>query len=307
MTTTATATHRCLAADEEEWILSAIYRREVRSYFCGMTGAIFMAFILCMTGIYMTVYNLMGGYPNFEVALSGMAFVFLIAVPVLTMRSFSEEKHARTDQLLYALPLSMTAVVMAKFLAMVTVLAIPVGVMCLYPLLLATFGTVSLGSAYGAILAFFLLGCALVSIGMFLSSLTESQVIAAVLGVAAMLFCYLMNGIAGLIPTTAAASFVAFLLLACAVGLIVQAVTKDTTAALTVTAVLVFGIAGLYFWKSELFAGTFPKLLQSLALFDRLSDFTNGIFDLTAIVYYLSVCGLFCFLTVQSMEKKRFA
>ncbi len=287
--------------------MGAIYRREVRSYLCGMTGTIFMAFLLCMTGIYMTVYNLMGGYPSFETALSGMVFVYLIAVPVLTMRSFSEEKHARTDQLLYALPLSMTSIVMAKFLAMVTILFLPIVVISLYPLLLATFGTVSLGSAYGAILAFFLLGCTLVSIGMFLSSLTESQVIAAVLGVAAMLFCYLMNGIAGLIPTTAQASFVGFLLLSCVLGLIVQSVTKNATAALTTTGVLVLVIALLYFWKSDLFAGTLPNLLSALALFDRMSDFTNGIFDLTAIVYYISVTGLFCYLTVQSMEKKRFA
>lgn len=287
--------------------MGAIYRREVRSYLCGMTGAIFMAFLLCMTGIYMTVYNLMGGYPSFEASLSGMVFVYLIAVPVLTMRSFSEEKHAKTDQLLYALPLSMNAVVMAKFLAMATILFLPTAVICLYPLLLSTFGTVSLVSAYGAILAFFLLGCTLVSIGMFLSSLTESQVIAAVLGVAAMLFCYLMNGIAGLIPTTAQASYIGFLLLACAAGLIVQSVTKNSTAAVTATGVLVLVLSILYFWKSELFAGTFPKMLSALALFDRMSEFTNGIFDLTAITYYITVTGLFCYLTVQSMEKKRFA
>lgn len=287
--------------------MGAIYRREVRSYLCGMTGAIFMAFLLCMTGIYMTVYNLMGGYPSFEASLSGMVFVYLIAVPVLTMRSFSEEKHAKTDQLLYALPLSMNAVVMAKFLAMATILFLPTAVICLYPLLLSTFGTVSLVSAYGAILAFFLLGCTLVSIGMFLSSLTESQVIAAVLGVAAMLFCYLMNGIAGLIPTTAQASYIGFLLLACAAGLIVQSVTKNSTAAVTTTGVLVLVLSILYFWKSELFAGTFPKMLSALALFDRMSEFTNGIFDLTAITYYITVTGLFCYLTVQSMEKKRFA
>ena len=287
--------------------MGAIYRREVRSYLCGMTGAIFMAFLLCMTGIYMTVYNLMGGYPSFEASLSGMVFVYLIAVPVLTMRSFSEEKHAKTDQLLYALPLSMNAVVMAKFLAMATILFLPTAVICLYPLLLSTFGTVSLVSAYGAILAFFLLGCTLVSIGMFLSSLTESQVIAAVLGVAAMLFCYLMNGIAGLIPTTAQASYIGFLLLACAAGLIVQSVTKNSTAAVTTTGALALVLSILYFWKSELFAGTFPKMLSALALFDRLSEFTHGIFDLTAITYYITVTGLFCYLTVQSMEKKRFA
>ena len=178
---------------------------------------------------------------------------------------------------------------------------------CLYPLLLSTFGTVSLVSAYGAILAFFLLGCTLVSIGMFLSSLTESQVIAAVLGVAAMLFCYLMNGIAGLIPTTAQASYIGFLLLACAAGLIVQSVTKNSTAAVTTTGALALVLSILYFWKSELFAGTFPKMLSALALFDRMSEFTNGIFDLTAITYYITVTGLFCYLTVQSMEKKRFA
>ena len=287
--------------------MGAIYRREVRSYLCGMTGAIFMAFLLCMTGLYMTVYNLMGGYPSFEASLSGMVFVYLIAVPVLTMRSFSEEKHAKTDQLLYALPLSMNAVVMAKFLAMATILFLPTAVICLYPLLLSTFGTVSLVSAYGAILAFFLLGCTLVSIGMFLSSLTESQVIAAVLGVAAMLFCYLMNGIAGLIPTTAQASYIGFLLLACAAGLIVQSVTKNSTAAVTTTGALALVLSILYFWKSELFAGTFPKMLSALALFDRLSEFTHGIFDLTAITYYITVTGLFCYLTVQSMEKKRFA
>ena len=97
------------------------------------------------------------------------------------------------------------------------------------------------------------------------------------------------------------------LALACALGLIVQSVTKNSTAAITTTAVLVLIIAVLYFWKSELFAGTLPKLLSALALFDRMSDFTNGIFDLTAITYYISVTGLFCYLTVQSMEKKRFA
>lgn len=287
--------------------MGAIYRREVRSYLCGMTGAIFIAFLLCMTGIYMTVYNLMGGYPNFEISLSSMVFVYLIAVPVLTMRSFAEEKHARTDQLLYALPLSMSAVVMAKFLAMATVLAIPVVIISFYPLLLASFGTVSFASAYGAILAFFLLGCALISIGMFLSSLTESQVIAAVLGVAAMLFCYLMNGLAGLIPTTAGASFAGFLLLACAAGLIVQATVKNTAFSMTVTAVLVMIISVLYFWNSALFEGALPQLMSALALFDRLDEFTNGMFDMTAIVYYVSVTGLFCYLTVQSMEKKRFA
>ena len=287
--------------------MSAIYKRELHSYFCGMTGPIFMAFLLLMTGIYMTVYNLMGGYPNFEIALSGVSFVFLIAVPVLTMRSLAEEKHARTDQLLYALPVSLTSVVMAKYLAMVTVLGIPVGVMCFYPLILNRYGNIAFASAYGSILAFFLLGCALISVGMFISSLTESQVIAAVVSVGVLLLTYLMAGLANMLPETAGASYAGFLAIAVLVGLIVHVMVKNSTVSMGVTAVLVAILSVLYFVKQDLFAGALPELLTALALFDRLYSFTNGIFDLTAIVYYLTVAALFVYLTVQSMDKKRWS
>ena len=287
--------------------MSAIYKRELHSYFCGMTGPIFMAFLLLMTGIYMTVYNLTGGYPNFEVALSGVSFVFLIAVPVLTMRSMAEEKHARTDQLLYALPVSLTSVVMAKYLAMVTVLGIPVGVMCFYPLILGQYGKVGFASTYGSILAFFLLGCALIAIGMFISSMTESQVIAAVVSVGVLLLTYLMSGLAGMLPETAGASYAGFLVAAILVGLIVQVMVKNSTVSMGVTAVLVVILSALYFFKQELFAGALPDLLESLALFDRMYSFTNGIFDVTAVVYYLTVAALFVYLTVQSMDKKRWS
>ena len=287
--------------------MSAIYKRELHSYFCGMTGPIFIAFMLLITGIYMTVYNLMGGYPNFEIALSGVSFVFLIAIPVLTMRSLAEEKHSRTDQLLYALPLSLSSVVMAKYLAMVTVLAVPVGVMCFYPLILGQYGTIGFASAYGSILAFFLLGCALIAIGMFLSSLTESQVIAAVLSVGVLLLTYLMAGLAGMLPETAGASYAGFLVIAILIGLIVQAMLKNSTVSMGVTAVLVVILSALYFFRQEMFAGALPNLLEALALFDRMYSFTNGIFDLTAIVYYLTVAALFVYLTVQSMDKKRWS
>ncbi len=287
--------------------MSAIYKRELHSYFCGMTGVIFMAFLLLMTGIYMTVYNLLGGYPSFEIALSGVSFVFLLAVPVLTMRSFAEEKHAKTDQLLYALPVSLTSVVLAKYLAMVTVLGIPVGVMCFYPLILNRYGTIGWAGTYGSILAFFLLGCALIAIGMFISSLTESQVIAAVVSVGVLLLTYLMSGLSSMLPETAGASYAGFLVIAVLVGLAVHVMVKNSTVSMGVTAALVVVTSLLYFLKDELFAGALPDLLSALALFDRLYSFTNGIFDVTAIVYYLTVAALFVYLTVQSMDKKRWS
>ncbi len=285
--------------------MMAIYRRELKSYFCGMTGAIFIAFLLLMTGIYMTVYNLAGRYPSFETALSGVSFIYLLAVPVLTMRSFAEEKHSRTDQLLYALPMSGSAVVLAKYFAMLTVLAIPVCVMAFYPLILCLYGTVTLSAAYSAIFAFFLLGASLIAIGMFISSLTESQVIAAVISVAVLLLCYLLTGISTLIPVTASASLAGFLLIALVIGAIVQLMIHNSGITVGVTAVLAVGVLGLYFIKPALFENALPEMLSSISLFDRMSSFINGMFDLTSVVFYLSISALFVFLTVQSFEKKR--
>lgn len=285
--------------------MSAVYKKELKTYFTGMTGPVFICFILLMTGIFTVVYNLQGLYPNFEVTVNQVVFVYLLAIPVLTMRSIAEEKHSRTDQLLYSLPMSVTSIVMAKYLAMVTVLAIPVCVMAFYPLILATFGTVHLASAYGMLLAFFLLGASLIAIGMFISSLTESQVIAAVVSLAVTLLVYFMSGLSNMISTDASVSLIGFLAIACVIGLIVNAMIRNTVLALSVTGVLALATVGVYLVDSTLFAGAIPDILSAISLFDRLTTFQNGMFDLTAIIFYLSVCGLFVYLTVQSMEKKR--
>ena len=285
--------------------MTAVYKRELRSYINGMTGAIFAGFVLLLAGIYMVVYNLMGLYPYFEVILSNVAFIYMFAVPVLTMRSIAEEKHSRTDQLLYSLPMSVSSIVLAKYLAMVTVLAVPCAVMCLYPLILASFGTVYFTTAYASLLAFFLLGCSLIAIGMFISSLTESQVIAAVVSLAVMVFINLMSGLANLIPATSGASLAGFIAIAVIIGMIVQVMIKSSVISVAVSVVLTAGCVLVYLGNPDIFEGAIPNLLSSLALFDRMGSFQSGMFDLTAIIFYLSVIALFVYLTVQSMEKKR--
>lgn len=138
--------------------MTAVFRREMGAYFHGVTGYLFMAFVLVFAGIYTMVYNLSGLYANFEYVLDAISFIYLIAVPVLTMRSVAEEKRQRTDQLLYSLPIRLVDVVAGKYLAMLAVLAAPTAVMGLYPLLLSRFGSVYLPTAYASLLAFFLLG-----------------------------------------------------------------------------------------------------------------------------------------------------
>ncbi|MBQ6990929.1 MAG: ABC transporter permease, partial [Clostridia bacterium] len=144
----------------------AIYQRELRSYFTGFVGYVFAAFILLFGGIYTMVINLSNGITNFEYVLGNMSFVFIIAVPVLTMRVLAEERKQKTDLLLYSLPRSMTAIVLGKYFAMLTVFAVPMGVMAVYPILLSMYGEINMAVAYSAILGFFLMGAVLIAIGM---------------------------------------------------------------------------------------------------------------------------------------------
>ncbi len=288
--------------------MKAIYKRELKGLFSNMTGYVFIAFILLMAGIYSIALNFTYGYPNFEYALSNMSFIFILVVPILTMRIFSEEKHNRTDQLLYYLPVKVPSIVLGKYLAMLTVYAIPTVFMMLYPVILSMFGTVNFKSAYSAQLGFFFLGAALIAIGMFVSSLTESQIISCVVSLGAILLSYLMTSITGLLPTTASGSLFCYILLFIAIALIIYFVTKNYFIAAVLAFLGTVGVSVIYFTDSSLLENSFPSLLNNLALFDVFyNNFVNGMLDMTAIIYYFTIVFVFSFLTVQTVEKKRWS
>lgn len=160
--------------------MKAIFKREFRSFFHNMTGPVFMAAIFVFMGIYFVAYNMVQGYPYFTAAMSGMSFIMLLAVPILTMRSFAEERKTKTDQLLLTSPVSVTKIVLGKYAAMLAVFG-NLYADSLYSADRHSFLRRRIDSAdYSAILGFFLLGAAYIAIGMFVSSLTESQIISAV-------------------------------------------------------------------------------------------------------------------------------
>lgn len=282
-----------------------ICKRELKSFFHSMTGWVFCAFLLLMTGIYFTAYNLNYGYPLFSYTLSAITFLFLIAAPLLTMRTLAEERKQKTDQLLLTSPVTVWQIVTGKYLALTAVFLIPVLVMCLYPLILAQYGDISFPTTYVSLLGFFLLGCTSLSVGLFFSSLTESQIIAAVGTFAALLVCYLIEGISGFFPQTADASFFSLAALVLAVCLLVYQMTQNLPIS------LLSGIAGegillaFYILKQNLFEGIIQKILNLFNITNHFSNFTGGILDFTGIVYYLSFIGVMLFLTVQTIEKRR--
>ena len=275
----------------------AIYKREVRSYFQSMVGCVFVAFLIAFTGIYFMAYNLTAGYPYFSYTLSGTLIVFIVGIPLITMRSFSEELTA---------PVSLWKVVLGKYLAMVTVIGIPNVIFCAFPLIIKAQGTAYLKVDYISIGVFFLLGCVYAAIGMFLSALTESQMIAFISTFGILLILYLWNGILSMLPSSAVSGLVGVLIILTLIVVYIYQMTGNIVIAGVIEAVGVIAGVVVYFVKSSLYENLLTKMLGRLALADVFTDITsNSIVDITGIALYLSLIVVFVFLTVQAIQKRR--
>ena len=287
--------------------MTAIYKREVKSYFNNVLGYIFCAFILLFIGIYTMAINLTGGSANFEYSIGNMAFIYMIAVPILTMRVIAEERKQKTDQLLYSLPMSMSEVVMGKFFALLTVLLVPTVISCIYPLILTAYGKINFFASYGTILAFFLLGSSLLSMGLFISSMTDNQITAVISTFVVVLINYYIVTLADYVSYSTTATFVAFTVLILLAALCIYFVTKNSVIAVLAAAAAEVALLVYKLINPDALYGVFPKLMGKISVFERFYNFPNGMFDLTSVAYFIIVTAVFLFLTVQSMEKRRWS
>lgn len=284
--------------------MSAVYRRELRAMFTSLTGALFTFFTLLIVGIYASVLHFSGGYASFEYCIGNLSYIFLFLVPLLTMRTFAEETRTGTDRLLHALPLRPVDVVLGKYFALVTVWGVPVTLMCGYPLLLTFYGTPDLATAYSSIFAFFLLGCALLAFGMFLSSLTEHQLIAAVICFGTLLLSYFLPSLAGYLSASGLAAFVILTFLIVTLIVLLRLFTKNIWLSVIVGGCLELPLIAVCLLDVSLLDGTVQVILGALSPFSRLDTFVYGVFDFSAVVYLLSVCFLFVFFTTLRFERR---
>jgi len=283
----------------------AIYKRDLKGFFTGMMGYVLLAFFLAVGGLYFTVMNLMSGYPDLSYTLYNNLFVLLVLVPLLTMRSFAEERRARTDQLLLTSPVPLWRIVLGKYLAVLSVFGMAVLVFALYPLIMSRGGAVSYRQSYAALLAFFLLGAACIAIGVFLSSLNENQIVAAVCSFFVLLLAYLMPSIQTLFTVGSALAMGVFLVLAVLGAAYAGWHSRSWGLGLGVFAVCCAAILVLFWLRSAALTSAFSSLLGALCLFSPFEKFVSGLFSLSAVVYYLSVTALFLFFTCQTLEKRR--
>ena len=182
----------------------------------------------------------------------------------------------------------------------------PLSVIALYPLIFARFGEVYLPAAYGSLLAFFLLGAALIAVGTFISSLTENQGFAAGIAIPVILLNYYSVSLAEHVSATAFGTVIALLVIAAASGFVIRYMTRNDNLAFGVSILLILAVGALYLADSSKLEGLLPDIMTRLSLFEQFYTFVNGVFDLTSLVYYVTVIIFFLFLSVQSLEKRRY-
>lgn len=294
----------------------AVYKKELRSYFTSVIGWVFIAFMLVLVGLYFMVYNLMNGFTNFSYVFQGIQMFFvLLLVPVLTMRIVAEENRQKTDQLLYTSPVSVGKIILGKYFALITLFGIAMLIVCLYPLILSGLvkdvatGTesVDFAIAYGSAFGFFLLGSAYIAIGLFISSLTESQVIAAVASGVIMIFTYLMSSLASMLPGSHTFVFWFLVVLVALLAFVLNFWIHNTWLSAGIGLIAEAALTILFVLRTEAFDNLLGKALESISIIDRYNNFVLGIFDVSALIYYVSVSFLFVFITIQRIRKKRFA
>ena len=269
--------------------MKAIFKREVKSYFTGMIGWVVAAVSLFFLGLYYTNRNLLYASSDFASVLYTMTMILLFLLPAVSMRSFAEERKNRTDQLLLTSPVSIPAIVAGKFM----------------PLILKAFGTVSLVAAYSAVLGYLLLGSACLAVGTWISALTENQILAYLATFGALLVAYIMDGIQTMFTTGNLLAFIAFMVVVLIASILVGVICKRLTAGVTVFCVGAVVLFILFRLRPAWLLTAFNAVLSALALFDPFQDIVGGMFSVPAIVYYLSVIGLFLFLTGQALERRR--
>lgn len=283
----------------------AVMQKELKSYFTSAIGYLFIGIFLLISGIFFSSYNLMQESGDYISTLSSITFIFWFIVPILTMRIMSEEMKNRTDQLLLTSPIDINSIVVGKFFAAVLVFLIGMVITFIYPLILKTHGTVSMSEIICAYIGFFFLGCSLIAIGVFISSLTENQIISAIATFGAMILLYILDSIQQSVPSTVKSGIIFTVILITLICLLIYYYMKNVFVSLLCELAGIIAVATLYFSYKSAFSGFISKFLGWFSLNERFQAFSAGILNINSIVYYISFVFVFLFLTVRVLEKRR--
>ncbi len=286
----------------------AIFRRELKAYFATPIGPVFMGLFLLVAGIlFAMIYLLNPGSSRYVQLLSSLTFLFLFLVPMLTMRLLSEDMRQKTDQLLLTSPVGVGSIILGKYLAAAAVFFLTLTATLVYPVIMSFFalGGLAWAEIVGGYVGFFLLGASFIAVGLFFSSLTDSQLVAALLSWAANLLIWVLDAITGSVPSSAGSGLVFLLLAAAALTALVFFATRSPAATIGAGAASAAAVALLFLFARGIFEGLIGKVITWFSLLKRYGDFSLGILGLGPVVYYLSFCAVFVFLSARMVDRRR--
>ncbi|MCJ7854912.1 ABC transporter permease [Lachnospiraceae bacterium NSJ-143] len=287
--------------------MKAIFKREIKMYFNSMIGYVFIAFFVLITAVYFSLQNILSLSPDFQYVFSSVIMMFLILAPMLTMRLLSEEKKQKTDQMLLTSPVSIPAIVLGKYLAAVAVFLISLVITAVFPVILSFFGTVAAAQIIGSYIGFFLLGSTFIAVGLWISSITDNQIVSAVATFVAVFLLLMVETIVSAASGSQSFSLMFASVLALLVALYFYYNTKNAEISISVFIVEAAVLLVLYFVKRSLFTGLAGKFAMMFAVLTRFNNFAMGLLDISSVVYFISFIAVFLYFTVRVIEKRRWS
>ncbi|MBE5762141.1 MAG: hypothetical protein E7334_09105 [Clostridiales bacterium] len=233
----------------------AVFKREFKSFFQGVVGYVVMAVFLIIAGAGFFLYNVYSGSASIATMLGQLQLWAMLVIPLLTMKLFSDERRLKTDQLLLTSPVSLWGITIGKFLATCAFFFIMMAITFVYVAIIDIFGTPAYNEVFTGYLGFFLLACALISMGVFASTITENQIVAAIVTLLMILFVNLAGSLAAMVSD----------------------------------------MPILYY------------LFKMVDVYGRFYNFSYSIISLSDVIYMLSYTGVFLYLTVYNIEKRRWS
>jgi ABC-2 type transport system permease protein len=282
-----------------------IIKKELHHYFTSLIGYLFISFFVLISAVFLVIINLMFLDPNYTHVLVNTLFALLIIVPVLTMRTFSEETRQKTDQLLFTSPLTITQIVVGKYIGLVIIFSISLGITVIFPIILSFFGNIPTAHITTAFIGYLLLTSAFISIGVFTSTLSDSQIISAIICFCILFFIYILEPIVQLLPTSRGSSLIFIAFFISITSYSIYRDTKNKWLSLLIFFLLLASLVITFIFNSMLFYGLIPTLASYFALVSRYDNFYLGLLSLADIVYYLSIIIFFIYLTIKRFERKK--
>ena len=282
-----------------------IFSKELKSYFHSAVGYIFMTVFLLISGLFFALYNLVQGSGYYNDVIFNMTFIFLFLVPILTMKMLSNESREKTDQLLLTSPLKVWEIVMGKFLAAVALFVITVCITFIYPIILSKFGQIALGEAIGGYIGFILMGACFISVGLFISSLTDNLVTAGVGTFGALFLIWIIDSVKSGFPTSINSGVIFAGVLVILICFFIYNSMKNIYLSFGIGIIGIISVIAVYLINKSLYEGLIVKFSGWFSILQRFEPFNIGMLSVSSIVYYITFTSALLYLTICTLDKRR--